>query len=101
MLSGADAHTPLPTMPDPATTVPLLIDVPAAFQGARPRVRQMANAAGVSLELGVKTKGQRLAEAIAVAERRDCLGPRGDLSGDLIQLAIYVHTIVAGKCKGQ
>jgi hypothetical protein len=88
------------TAPD-SNRSPLRIDVPATLESARPLVRQMAEAAGVPLDFGIKTKEQLLAEAISSAEKRDCLGPRGDLSGDLVQLAIYVHTIAVGKCKGQ
>lgn len=79
----------------------LRVDVRAAMQGTRPLVRQMAETAVVPLEFGARTQEQRLAEAIASTEKRDCLGPRADLSGDLVQLVIYLHTIAAGKCKGQ
>lgn len=68
---------------------------------ARPEFRRMADSAGVALQHGGLSKDERIALAITRTEKRDCLGPRKDLKADLVQLAIYLHAVASGKCKGQ
>lgn len=94
--AGEDA-SPAPI----AVPAPLRVDVSAAMSGERAKFREMAASAGVTLQHGVMTQDDRLALAVARTEKRDCLGPRKDLRADLIQLAIYLHTVASGKCKGQ
>ncbi len=93
---GQEATSAVP--PARGTSPPrLAVDISMASIGTRSMVQSLADTSGAQLQLGAKTQGQRLAEAIATSEKRDCLGPRPDL----IQLAIYLKTVASGKCKGQ
>lgn len=88
--------------PEPGTVPPAIrLDLGGAMAGARPEFRKMADSAGVSLQLGGLSKDELIALAITQTEKRDCLGPRKDLKADLVQLAIYLHPVASGKCKGQ
>lgn len=80
---------------------PITVDLMAAMTQAKPMIRKLADNAGIELQLGVRSGEERLADSIAMTAKRDCLGPRPDLVGDLIELAIYLKTIAAGKCSGQ
>lgn len=84
-----------------AVPPPIRLDLGVVMASARPEFRRMADSAGVALQHGGLSKDERIALAIIRTEKRDCLGPRKDLKADLIQLAIYLHTMASGKCKGQ
>jgi hypothetical protein len=94
---GASSSPTEPSIAPPS----LRLDITDAMAKARPEVREMARAAGVTLQLGVRTREQRLADGVASTEKRDCLGPQKDMVADLVPLAIYLKTIASGKCKGQ
>lgn len=66
-----------------------------------PALSAILRNSGRALQLGGLSKDERIALAITRTEKRDCLGPRKDLKADLVQLAIYLHTVASGKCKGQ
>lgn len=99
---NADKQPGEPEQLEPGTVPPpIRLDLGVAMAGARPEFRRMADSAGVALQLGGLSKDERIALAITRTEKRDCLGPRKDLKADLVQLAIYLHTVASGKCKGQ
>lgn len=99
---SADTQPGEPEQPEPGTVpLPIRVDLGLAVASARPEFRRMAESAGVALQHGGLSKDERIALAITRTEKRDCLGPRKDLKADLVQLAIYLHTVASGKCKGQ
>lgn len=75
--------------------------MPAAMAHAKPMIRRLADNAGTELQFGARSSDERLADAMARTAKRDCLGPRPDLVGDLIELALYLKTILTSKCAGQ
>ncbi len=106
---NAAAHEPVSGAVDgdvvdataPQSRQPLSIDIQRAISDGQNHVLSMSGTAGAPTSIGRRTAAERLADDVSSTERRDCLGPQPNMKADLIQLAIYLHTAVAGKCKGQ
>lgn len=106
---NAAAHEPVSGTVDadvvdataPQSRQPLSIDIQRAISDNQNYVLSMSGTAGAPTSIGRRTAAERLADGVSSTERRDCLGPQPNMKADLIQLAIYLHTAVTGKCKGQ
>jgi hypothetical protein len=85
----------------PQSLQPLSIDIQRAMSDSQSHVLSMSVTAGAPTSIGRRTAAERFADDVSSTERRDCLGPQPNMKADLIQLAIYLQTAVAGKCKGQ